>query len=309
MRLQRFDLNLLIALDALLREKSVTRAAERVFVSQPAMSTALNKLREYLNDPLLVRVGQTFELTPKGLALIEPTHEALQHVLAALGTQAVFDPATSHRTFRAMIPDFVVPWLLPPVIQRFNQAGSGVRLELENWSSTGPARVVHGELDFFVAIDSARLLGLDHFPDSLASIELRPVRWICAASKDNPLIEADLTREQFLQLPHVYVRTPGDGMPTVEAVRRQLGMELDVRISTQNVLEVPFILPGTPLVAIMPESLALQLSQCLSLKLFNLPSGLLPRRQIRLFWHRRSEPDPGHGWLRNLIQEVGAAAA
>ncbi len=97
MQLNRFDLNLLIALDALLHEKNVTRAAERVFVSQPAMSAALQKLRDYFNDQLLVRVGRDMELTPRGLSLVEPVREALLRIQITLGTQPTFDPAKVQR--------------------------------------------------------------------------------------------------------------------------------------------------------------------------------------------------------------------
>ncbi len=98
MQLNRFDLNLLIALDALLQEKNVTRAAERVFLSQPAMSASLQKLRDYFQDPLLVRVGRDMELTPKALSLVHPVREALLKVQQTLGTEASFDASTVRRT-------------------------------------------------------------------------------------------------------------------------------------------------------------------------------------------------------------------
>src|SRR5271163_2833775 len=116
MRLNRFDLNLLMVLDALLTEKNVTRAGERVFLSQPAMSAALGKLREYFNDPLLVRIGRDMQLTSRGLALIEPVRDVLMHAQVVLGTQPGFDASNAKRLFSIMVPDFVVPWLMPRVI-------------------------------------------------------------------------------------------------------------------------------------------------------------------------------------------------
>src|ERR1044072_1286367 len=109
MQLNRFDLNLLIALDALLREKNVTRAAERVFVSQPAMSAALHKLREYFNDPLLVRVGREMELTARGESLVEPVREALLPIQMMLGPQPTFDPKTARRDFTVIMSEEAVP--------------------------------------------------------------------------------------------------------------------------------------------------------------------------------------------------------
>ncbi|HEY0802029.1 MAG TPA: LysR family transcriptional regulator, partial [Steroidobacteraceae bacterium] len=187
MRLKRFDLNLLIALDALLHEKNVTRAGERVYLSQPAMSVALAKLREYFNDPLLVRVGRDLELTARGLALVEPVRDMLMHAQVVLGTQPHFDACSAQRLFAIMVPDFVVPWLMPRVLQRLLQWAPGLRIRTENWSASGPVRLVNGEIDLFVTVDTPRILGLTNYPDSLCSAQLRPVRWVCVVSKDHPV--------------------------------------------------------------------------------------------------------------------------
>ena len=127
MQLNRFDLNLLIALDALLREKNVTRAAERVFVSQPAMSAALHKLREYFNDPLLVRVGREMELTPRGDSLVEPVREALLRIQVMLGTQPTFDPKTARREFTVIMSEEAVPGVLPRAAAHPVQRGARAR--------------------------------------------------------------------------------------------------------------------------------------------------------------------------------------
>lgn len=306
MRLKRFDLNLLIALDALLHEKNVTRAGERVYLSQPAMSVALGKLREYFNDPLLVRVGRDLELTARGLALVEPVRDMLMHAQVALGTQPHFDASSAQRLFTIMIPDFVVPWLMPRVLQRLLRWAPGLRVRTESWSASGPVRLVNGEIDLFVTVDTPRILGLTNYPDSLCSAQLRPVRWVCVVAKDHPVVRDELTREQFLTLPHVYVRTRGDAQPVDVAVRRQLHLKLDIRVTTDNVLEIPFMIPGTTLLALVPESLAQQLTLCLAIKAFELPEGILPSRRVDLYWHRRDEPDLGHTWMRSLMLEVAA---
>jgi LysR family nod box-dependent transcriptional activator len=308
MRLNRFDLNLLLALDALLQERNVTRAAERVFLSQPAMSSALARLREFFGDPLLVRVGRDLELTPRGRALLEPVHEMLLKAQAVLDVQPVFDPATAQRTFKMMIPDFVVPWLMPGTLRRLLQAAPGIRVELESWSASGPSRLVEGAIQLLVTLDSPRILGLASFPDSLCSAELQSMRWVCAVSADHPVIKDELTREQFLRHPHIYVRAEGDMLPVAESVRRHLRIELDVRVTTEDVLEIPFMLPGTPLIALMPEGLARQLAACLSIKTFEIPAGIVPARRVDLFWHRRDESDPGHAWMRDLIVAASAGA-
>jgi DNA-binding transcriptional LysR family regulator len=305
MRLNGFDLNLLIALDAVLHQKNVTRAAEHIHVSQPAMSAALHRLREYFNDELLVRVGRDFELTPRGHSLLEPVRNTLLHIQATLGTQPIFDPAASHRIFSVMLSDFLAPWLSARLLQRVVAESGGVRVQFTSWSRTGLEQLGAGDIDFFVMLDNPSLLGLQSFPEWLARAELRRVHWVCAVSADHPTVQDELTREQYLGLPHIYVRSPGDLLATEDVVRRELGLKLDVRATTENVLEVPFMLPGTSLLALMPETLATLILPSVAIKFFPLPAGLTLQGRVMLFWHRRSEPDPGHAWMRRVILEAG----
>jgi DNA-binding transcriptional LysR family regulator len=302
MNLNQFDLNLLVALDALLTERNVTRAAERVFIAQPAMSRALARLRRQFDDPLLVRVGRELRLTPVAEALVEPVRNALLQVQAALGTRPVFEPAGSRRVFSLMVPDFVAPLLMPAVLRNLMSESETVQVRLENWSRTGPERLVNGELDLFVSLDTPRVLGLREFPDSLCRAQLMPIRWVCAAASDHPAMRKTLTRAEFGRLPQVYVCPPGDTVPVIEAIGRQLGVELDLRVVTDNVLGVGFLLPGTRLVAILPEPLAKMLASFLEIRYVALPAGLLQDRRVELFWHRRSGPDPGHAGFRELVR-------
>src|SRR5262249_11793074 len=131
MQLNRFDLNLLIALDALLHEKNVTRAAERVFLSQPAMSASLQKLRDFFQDPLLVRVGRDMELTPRAQSLVQPVREALLKVQSTLGTQPTFDPATVRRTYTVIATDEAVPELVPRVLGRLAREAPQIQCHIE----------------------------------------------------------------------------------------------------------------------------------------------------------------------------------
>ena len=307
MRLNRFDLNLLMALDALLREKNVTRASERVFLSQPAMSAALNKLREYFGDPLLVRVGRDLELTARGLALVEPVRDMLMQAQVVLGTQPAFDASIAKRVFTIMVPDFVIPWLMPQMLQCLVDWAPGVRIQTEGWSASGPAKLVYGDIDLLIALDSPTVLGLASYPESLSSAQLRPLRWVCVASSDHPTVQGELTRDQFLSLPHIYVRTHGDPQPIEQAVRKQLHAKLDIRVTTDSVMQIPFMIPGTPLIALVPENLGHQLAACLAIKIFELPDGLMPPRRVDLYWHRRNGTDLGHTWIRTLITEIAAS--
>ncbi len=303
MQLNRFDLNLLIALDALLHEKNVTRAAERVFVSQPAMSAALQKLRDYFDDSLLVRVGRDMELTPRGLSLVEPVREALLRIQATLGAQPSFDPKTVKRTFTVIVTDEAVPRIVPAVLRRVAREAPGIQCHLEQVSHTSLTRLEYGDADLCLCLDILRFFGIRSYPDTLRAVELRPVHWVGAVCRDHPTLGEELTLEQYQSLPHVFARPNGHTAPVEELVRRLLNMDIDVRATGQSLLELPFMLPGTPLVATLPERVARLVAPVVPLKTLALPFDLLESHEV-LLWHKRNEPDPGHAWLRDLFIEV-----
>jgi LysR family transcriptional regulator, nod-box dependent transcriptional activator len=306
MQLNRFDLNLLIALDALLHEKNVTRAAERVFISQPAMSAALQKLREYFEDQLLVRVGRDMQLTPRGLSLVGPVRDALLQIQATLGTQATFDPRTVQRTFTLIVSADALLRVMPAVLQRLSREAPGIRCHVEHFSETTLSRLEYGDADLYIGLNSLRLFGLREFPESLRTVELRPVRWLCAVAKDHPTVGDTLTEEQYLALPHVFGWPSGHTVPLEELVRRLLSANLDVRATTQGLLEIPFMLTGTQLVATLPEDLARHLARLAPIKLLPVPFETPDTREV-VIWHRRNEPDPGHAWLREVLIEAATS--
>ncbi len=302
MHLNKFDLNLLIALDALLQEKNVTRAAERVFVSQPAMSAALQKLRDYFRDPLLVRAGRDLCLTPRGLSLVEPVREALLRIQATLGTQPTFDPATVERSFSVIVRDHIVPRIMPGVLRRLLTEAPKVQCAVEELSQTSLSRLEHGDSDLCVMIDNPQLFGLRAFPEWLRVVELKSVRWVCVVCRDHPYIGETLTEELYLTMPHVISKPQGPGVSMLELMQRYSKVELNVRVTTQSPFELPFIVPGTTLIATVPESVATRLAPLLPIRILTPPHEIPDSREI-LVWHKRNEADPGHDWLRSLFIE------
>jgi len=303
MHLNRFDLNLLIALDALLHEKNVTRAAERVFVSQPAMSAALQKLREYFNDQLLVRVGRDMELTPRGLSLVEPVREALLRIQATLGTQPTFDPATVQRTFTLIFSAEAILRVMSAVFRRISREAPGIQCHIEHFSETTLSRLEYGDADLYLGLNSLRLFGLRAFPETLRIIDLRPVRWVCVVSRDHPTVEDRISEAQYLALPHVFGWPSGHTIPLEELVRRLANANIDVRATTQGLLEIPSLIAGTELIATLPEHLALALEKLAPVKVLALPFETPETREV-VIWHKRNEPDPGHAWLRDIVIEA-----
>jgi LysR family transcriptional regulator, nod-box dependent transcriptional activator len=303
MQLNRFDLNLLIALDALLHEKNVTRAAERVFLSQPAMSASLQKLRDYFQDPLLVRVGRDLELTPRARSLVQPVREALLKIQTTLGTQPTFDPATVRRTFTVIATDEAVPELVPRVLGRLAREAPQIQCHIEQVSQTSLTRLSYGEADLCLSLDITRLYGLQEFPETLKSLPLRPVHWVCVMCADQAIPGDAMTLADYQSLPHVFARPNGHAAPVEELVRRLIGMDLNVRATTQSLLELLFMLPGSPFVATVPERVARLVLPLVPLKIFALPFEALDGHEI-LLWHQRNELDPGNTWLRSLFIDV-----
>ena len=303
MQLNRFDLNLLIALDALLHEKNVTRAAERVFLSQPAMSASLQKLRDFFQDQLLVRVGRDMDLTPRARSLMQPVREALLKVQATLGTQATFDPATVRRTFTVIATDEAVPELVPRVLGRLAREAPQIQCHVEQVSQTSLTRLAYGDADLCLSLDITRLYGLREFPETLQSVPLRAVRWVCVMSQEMAIPGDTMSLADYQALPHIFARPNGHTAPVEELVRRLIGMDLNVRATTQSLLEMLFMLPGSPFAATVPERVARLVLPLVPLKIFALPFAALDGHEI-LLWHPRNESDPGHTWLRSLFIDV-----
>ena len=303
LELRRFDLNLLISLDALLHEKNISRAADRLYVSQPAMSAALHKLREYFNDPLLVRVGRNLELTPRGQSLVEPVREALLRIQATLGTQPRFDPATARREFTIIISEEALPDLLPALLKRVTVEAPGISCRVQLISESMLTRLEYGEADLCVCLDSLRLYAARAWPDSLHMVRLRPVRWVCAVDAHHPTVGHALAAEQFLALPHAFAAPSGYSVSSEELVRRLFDVDLTVHLAVPSLLHLPLVLAGTPYVATMPERV-LRLAPAVSpLKSFPTPFRTSTQHEL-LLWHKRHEPDPAHAWLRELIVQI-----
>jgi DNA-binding transcriptional LysR family regulator len=303
MQFQRFDLNLLVALDMLLREKNITRAAEKVFVSQPAMSAALHRLRDYFDDPLLVRVGRDMELSPRGQSLIEPVREALLLIQNALGSQPTFCASTTRRAFRLVMSEEAITDVLPAVLAGVAAEAPGVCVNTEFLSMASLSHLESGDVDLCFAMDSLPLFDMRAFPESLRSMPLRPVRWVCAVDVHHPSVRDGITREQYVSLPHVIGRPHGSAVQVEQFVRRMLDVDINIHVTVPSLLHLPYALAGTRLIATLPERIARRFVAHGSIKTFPLPIPMADMNEM-LFWHKRNDSDPAHAWLRDLIIRV-----
>ncbi|MCZ7561598.1 MAG: LysR family transcriptional regulator [Burkholderiaceae bacterium] len=296
-QIKRFDLNLLIALDALLFEKNVTRAAEQVSLSQPAMSAVLQKLRSYFADPLLVRVGRGLQLTPKAQSLVEPVHDVLLRIQSTLATQPTFDPLSARQSFTLVLASPTLALMAPRLIKRLAREAPGVRCQFEALDAGSLSRLEYGHADLCIAIDDPSFFGQCNWPEWLRSATLRSVRWSWIADRHNAEVHADLEPEHLRHLPRAVVRSGGTGAQGAAGSGAP-----DVRASVDSLLALPFPVIDTPLAASVPERLAHELAARLPLKVVPDPERRDEQLELAL-WHKRRESDPAHIWLRQLLIE------
>ena len=302
--LTRFDLNLLVALDALLAERNVTRSAERLFVTQQAMSASLRRLREHFGDPLLVRVGREMTLTPLAAALAKPVREALLLVDRALTTQPRFDPRTARRRFRLALSDYASFVILPLLLRRLAEEAPGIIVEVEALDEQTLSRVSHGEIAFVVTTHDLSLFGaIDD--GSLKMAPLFSDDFVCVADAAHPELRHGLSRDLYARLPHNVTRFGSHTETLVEKAWRHAGLPAQVGAVAPGFVAQLFMLPGTPLVGTVQRRLSEALGPKLGLAAYECPIAI-ERLDETLIWHDREKLDPSHAYLREIFHRVAA---
>ena len=297
MNLAHVDLNLLVSLDALLSERNVTRAGERVGLSQPAMSNTLRRLRRLFGDELLIREGQEFEFTPLAEQLRAPLSEILQLIDNTIEKRPTFDPSKGLRTFTVLAADHTTILILQPLFERFRDEAPGVRLQIR------PLRKVESqhelaELDLVCSVEDLQR--------GAESQELFRDRWVCVVWSGNKDVGETLTPRQFRRLPHLGYGPSIDGL-TGLADRAASALYPDrlVHVSVQTFFLLPFLLEGTSMVAFMIESVARRLAAFCDIRVVE-PPFEAPIISEVMFWHPRFNGDPAHAWLRTQIAQQAA---
>jgi DNA-binding transcriptional LysR family regulator len=296
MNLAALDLNLLVALDALLLEANVSRAAMRIGLSQPAASHALQRLREVLGDPLLVRVGARMELTPRAQGLRGPLAQALDQV-RGLFIPDDFDALSSERQFRLMMPDLAVELLVPPLMEKIAQAAPNVRLDIVPWR--GPAIFT---AEFARTIDLVISIG-NAFRGFHRQM-LYTDRDALAVRRGHPVGTKLGRRDVFLNARHVAVVIRGQNIDLIDDWLRTKGIERRIALVVPGYIEALHIVARTDLVAFVPGRLISALAKPLSLMAVAPPLDPGIDEQY-MFYPTRAQFDPGSIWLRKLMLETG----
>lgn len=299
MHLRGVDLNLLIVFDALIEEGQVTRAAERVRLTQPAVSHALNRLRLLFGDPLFVRTPDGMAPTPVALAAAPAVRSILGQVELLLSGDGGFDPVTSTRRFVLGLSDYAAAVLLPSLVRRLEREAPGASLVVRG---TGHA------VGLSMLEERAVELIAGNFPDPPAHIRtelLYEEDFVCAGRSGHPALAGPLDLERYLSLRHLQISTKGDPHGYVDAVLRERGLkERNVAVTVGHFLMAPLLADTGDLVATEPRRLFGLLAGRPGLRLTPPPLEIPPFRVVQA-WHARLDADPGHQWLRRVMAEVG----
>jgi DNA-binding transcriptional LysR family regulator len=299
MDLHGFDLNLLVALDALLAERSVTNAGRRVHLSQSAMSGVLARLRHAFNDKLLVASRGSMTLTPLAESLVEPVRSILEQVHRTILVNVPFDPATSRRVFTIAASDYAVTVLLTDALRRVSRDAPGVTVVII------PLRERTSESDD-LGLDLV-ILPKAYAPASLPHEVLFEDAFTAIVWSGHPSVGDTLQPDQYRRLPHAVVSFSDDTRINYdERLGEQAGVELHAQVVAPSYHALPALIVGTDRIAALQMRLAEKLAASYPIRVVPLPLPM-PVLEEAMLWHPRRDRDAGHAWLRNVLRETAAA--
>jgi LysR family nod box-dependent transcriptional activator len=301
MHFAQLDLNLLVALDALLTERSITAAGMRVHLTQSAMSGALARLREFFGDELLSQVGRKMVPTPLGESLAQPVREILLKIKETVNTKPGFDPATSTRHFTVMMSDYVATVLMTEVLRRAEAIAPGVRFALVSNDVSGPQEFLErADVDLLI-------MPRDYLSQKHPSEDLYTDSYACIVWNENPLVGDTLTQEHYLTLGHVVLQFGRGRVPVQdEWFLTKSGITRRIEVLAMNFNSIPQAIVGSRRIGTTHRRLAEYYARHLPLRILP-PPYELPSMTEAMQWHSLFNDDPGNRWLRALLKEVASA--
>jgi len=291
MQLQQMDMNLFLVLEAIYNERNLTRAAEQLHITQPAVSNALARLRRTLDDPLFTRTPAGMSPTPLTERIMPKVQQALALLSGSLSEERRFDPASARKTLRLSMNDMAETLLLPRLLERLQRLAPGIGVESYYVPRDQLVKeLAANTLDFGLDIPLATAT-------QLQQQRLVNDRYLCMLRADHPLAEqASLTLEQYLQLEHIHVSSRRSGPGMVDIALNKLGRRRNIKLRVQHYRVAPLVVLRTDLALTVPASLANQYPA----RLFELPFQV-PQMDWHLLWHKNQHGDPASRWLRGEL--------
>lgn len=299
MDLRDIDLNLLVVFNQLLLDRSVSTAAEKLGLTQPAVSNALKRLRAVLKDELFLRTSRGMEPTPYALHLAEPVIYALNALQAALTTRDSFDPKTSTRNFQLAMTDIGEMYFMPPLMVALSKMAPHVRVSTVRPNSGNLKEDMESS-----TVDLALGL-LPNLQTGFFQRRLFHHQYVCVFRQGHPVAQSPMTLAQFTQLDHVGVVSANTGHGEVDGFLERAGIKRKVRLVVPHFIAVGHILQTTDLIATLPERFAQRCEAPFGLVSSPHPARI-PDIAINLFWHAKFNRDPASLWMRQLLVELFA---
>jgi DNA-binding transcriptional LysR family regulator len=303
MNISGADLNLLMVFHSLMTERSVTRAAAKVGLSQPALSNALKRLRDLFGDKLFVKGRKAMVPTPRALELA-PDVDAAIACVRTIFQQPEFRPESTKRVFRLATTDEIEMLLLPALVKRLNRVAPGISMNcsrLPGIFKLPQSDLQSGALDFAIgAFPQPQALAPDLFSRGLYETSI-----VCIARKGHPVVKRGLSLSQFCKLAHVATFYPGEGPGLIDRILAEQGHKRNVNLSLPHWLPLPFVVVKSDLIATVPELFGRAVTRFLPLLCLKCPISI-PPLQVSLAWHARTHESASHRWFRNLIVDISA---
>ncbi len=312
MNLNRVDLNLLVYLDALLRERNVTQAAHQLNLSQPAMSNGLRRLRDLFDDPLLVRTSDGMTPTERALELEPVVREVLTTIDKAVQQRSAFDPLAADRVFRIMASDYAESTLLPAVLGQLRTQAPGITLDVMTPSDVSFLDVERGKVDMVIN-------RFDAMPQSFHQIHLWDDSFTCLLNPDNPVLE-DFSLDNYLQAKHVWVSKTGMGVGVgvnpddvqrlgwVDTALARLGKKRQIRVFTRHYQAAMTLAAESDLIVTLPTRAA-ELKRDDPGVVLREPPLAIPPLELKMAWSPLLQHNPANRWLRKLITRTARELA
>ncbi|MEJ3658019.1 LysR family transcriptional regulator [Actinomycetes bacterium KLBMP 9759] len=292
-------MNLLVHLDALLQEQSVTGAAARLHTSPAAMSRALARIRRIVGDPVLVRAGQRMVMTPRALALRDDTHAVVEAGRALLVPGPDLDPGGLVRSFSVQASDAVLAELSTPLLTDLSRVSPGVTVRFLPEAVEGGPALRDGIVDVEIGV-------LDHVDPETRTAELLRTRFVGAVRADHPLTRGDVTPQRFAEARHIGVSRRGRVHGPIDARLAELGLRRHVAVVLPSHTAALLLAAETDLVCLAPSGLGDDPTRPLGLRTFAVPLDL-PPVVIGMAWHPRTDADPAQRWFRDRIRAAARA--
>jgi DNA-binding transcriptional LysR family regulator len=301
MRFNKLDLNLLVALNILLAERNITRASERLNLTQSSTSNALSRLRAYFNDDLLIMSGRNMVLTPRAETLVEPVREVLMRIESTIASPPIFEPAREERRFTLLVSDYTMAVLVPQLVERLYHEAPGIRLDLRSPPDDPADMLDRGEADLLVI--PSQYVSPDHPAEALYEEE-----FVCVTWAGNTRIRERMTFEDYMACGHVATEYVALGRkPAFDGwFLETYGIQRRVELSTPNLSALAQLVVGTDRIATMHRRLAERAQQSLPIRLWPAPLDI-PKLVQMIQCHRYRASDPAIAWLRACAIDAARA--